>query len=387
MNRKEMKHLVNFIILIIISGLISCSNEGSQNNVSIPYGTVFFDFSGGSLEIPVNSNSDWTVSNTSEWCITSVDGGEGDTTFTLTAMANDSILSRSTTIVISTDDESSQLLVTQAGERDTTYDVPPNNADMRSMSSVELIQEMGVGWNVGNSLEAIPNETAWGNPLITQQLIDAVQEAGFNAIRIPVAWSKFSDVDNFIIEESWMNRVEEVVNYVLGNGMYAIVNIHWDGGWMQPTYEDEDYVNNRLAIMWKQIATHFRDYNDYLLFAGTNEVTVEGFFGTPTVEYYTVQNGFNQTFVNAVRATGGRNVYRHLVVQGFNTNIDHTVNFAIMPDDVVSERLMMEVHYYDPYNFTINENSTITQWGINATDPARQRPGLTKHGPMNSFKK
>jgi len=139
---------------------------------------------------------------------------------------------------------------------------------------------------------------------------------------------------------------------------------------MQPTYADEDYVNNRLAIMWKQIATHFRDYNDYLLFAGTNEVHVEGDYGTPTEEYYTVQNGFNQTFVDAVRSTGGRNVYRHLVVQGYNTNIGHTVNFAVMPQDVVEGRLMMEVHYYDPYNFTINENSTITQWGMNATNPS-----------------
>ena len=369
MSKKKITGFVGLCILMLVSGLVSCSNEGSKNNVSLPFEKVFFDFTGGNIEIPVNSNSEWTINNSSEWCITSVEQGQGDDSFVLSVLPNDTILGRSTTLVVATDDISSKLVVQQQGEYDTSFAVPPNNMDMRDLTSVQLTQEMGAGWNIGNSLEAIGGETAWGNPLITQQLIDAVQAAGFNAIRIPVAWSKFSDADNFIIEESWKERVEEVVNYVLGNGMYAILNIHWDGGWMQPTYDDEEYVNNRLAIMWEQIATHFRDYNDYLLFAGTNEVTVEGFFGTPTVEYYTVQNGFNQTFVNTVRSTGGRNVYRHLVVQGFNTNIDHTVNFAVMPRDVIEDRLMMEVHYYDPYNFTINENSTITQWGMNATDP------------------
>jgi endoglucanase len=138
---------------------------------------------------------------------------------------------------------------------------------------------------------------------------------------------------------------------------------------MQPTYAQQDYVNNRLAIMWNQIATNFRDYDNRLLFAGTNEVMVDGDYGTPTEEYYTVQNSFNQTFVTAVRDTGGNNASRYLVVQGFNTNIDHTVNFAEIPTDTVDDRLMMEVHYYDPYNFALNTDSNITQWGAIATDP------------------
>lgn len=237
------------------------------------------------------------------------------------------------------------------------------------MTSVELTEVMGVGWNLGNSLDAIGGETAWGNPMVTQQLINAVKAAGFDTLRVPVAWSKFSDPANFVIQTSWMDRVEEVVNYGLNADMYVIVNIHWDEGWMQPTYAQQNYVNNRLSIMWEQIATRFRDYDERLLFAGTNEVMVEGDYGTPTEEYYTVQNSFNQTFVDTVRATGGGNATRHLVVQGFNTNIDHTVNFAEIPVDTVANRLMMEVHYYDPYNFTLNENSSITQWGAIATDP------------------
>lgn len=239
------------------------------------------------------------------------------------------------------------------------------------LTPAELVKDMGIGWNLGNSLEAIGGETKWGNPITTQRLIDSVKAAGFKSVRIPVAWSKFSDPENFIIQESWMKRVEEVVNYVLNNDMYAVLNIHWDEGWMQPTYEKQAYVNDRLSKMWKQIATHFKDYDYHLLFAGTNEVMKEGDWGTPTEEYYTVQNSFNQTFVNTVRQTGGKNVNRILVFQGFNTNIDHAVNFATVPEDIVKERLMMEVHYYDPYNFALNEKSNITQWGKIAKDTSK----------------
>jgi len=224
---------------------------------------------------------------------------------------------------------------------------------------------MGVGWNLGNSLEAMDpgNETAWGNPVVTQQLINSVKAAGFDTLRIPVAWSSFSNSASYSIDPAWLNRVEEVVNYGLNADMYVIMNEHWDGGWLnQPTYANQTNLNNRLSIMWTQIANHFESYDNRLLFAGTNEVMMEGDYSTPTEEYYTVQNSFNQTFVNAVRATGGNNANRYLVVQGFNTNIDHTVNFAEIPNDSASNRLFMEVHYYDPYNFTLNAGSNVTEW-------------------------
>ncbi len=194
--------------------------------------------------------------------------------------------------------------------------IPPDHSGISNMTSVEFAKEMSPGWNIGNSLDAIGGETAWGNPKITQKLIDSVKAAGFKSIRIPVAWSNFTNDSLFIIDTTWLKRVEEVVNYVLKDTMYAIINEHWDGGWQQPTYKDSAYVNNRLAVMWKQIAIHFRNYGDHLLFAGTNEVMVEGNYSTPAKEYYTVQNSFNQTFVNTVRSTGGRNYYRYLARSG-----------------------------------------------------------------------
>ena len=131
---------------------------------------------------------------------------------------------------------------------------------------------MGAGWNLGNSLDAVGGETNWGNPKITQQLVSAVKAAGFKTLRVPVAWSQFSDATNFTIDPAWMARVDEVVNYALNEDMYVMINMHWDGGWMQPTYAQQAYVNNRMSIMWTQIATHFRDYGDKLIFAGTNEM-------------------------------------------------------------------------------------------------------------------
>lgn len=239
------------------------------------------------------------------------------------------------------------------------------------LSAANLALALTPGWNLGNSLEAIGGETAWGNPPAGARLLQAVKRAGFRSVRIPVAWSQFSDEKAYTIKRSWKRRVAEVVDLALENDLSVIINIHWDGGWMQPTYAAEAEVNRRLAAMWKQIAIHFRDHDHRLLFAGTNEVMKEGDWGPPTDEYAAVQNGFNQTFVKTVRATGGRNADRFLIVQGFNTNIEYTLKHFVMPRDPAENRLAVEVHYYDPFDFTLNEESSITQWGRIAKDPAK----------------
>jgi endoglucanase len=254
--------------------------------------------------------------------------------------------------------------------------IPADHNNISALPAADFVKGMHVGWNVGNSLEAVdnssgtyvPGETVWGNPKITQQLIDSVKAAGFNAIRLPVAWSLFSNASTWTIKKELLDRVEEVVNYALNRAMFVIMNEHWDGGWLQPTNAAKETASKRLAAIWKQVAIRFRDYGDHLLFAGTNEVMKDGDYGTPTSEYITVQSGYNQSFVNTVRATGGRNAYRYLVVQAFNTNIDHAVSFFKLPADQAQDRLVLEVHYYDPYEFTIASDKTdITQWGASGT--------------------
>jgi len=239
---------------------------------------------------------------------------------------------------------------------------------MRQLTSVQLSKEMSPGINLGNTLEAIPAETSWGNPRTTQKTMDGYKAAGYKSVRIPVAWSQYADADNNI-SPAWMARVTEVVGFARQAGLYVVINVHWDGGWMNhPTYDKQAAIATKLAKFWTQIANHFKDHDDHLLFAGTNEVGMEGTWQGPTPEYAAVQNSFNQTFVNTVRATGGNNAKRHLVVQGYLTNIGYTIATNTLPTDPTPDRLFMEVHYYDPYNFTLNPDSAVWQWGANATD-------------------
>jgi aryl-phospho-beta-D-glucosidase BglC (GH1 family) len=227
----------------------------------------------------------------------------------------------------------------------------------------QVADQITVGWNIGNSLEAIGGETAWGNPAVSQQLINSVKAAGFNAVRIPVSWDTHADQGTLQIDPVWMARVKAVVDYAHGQGMVVILNIHWDGGWLEehPLYSHQQAVNQKQRAYWTQIANTFRNYNERLLFAGTNEVHAD--YGTPTTEHITVQQSYLQTFVDAVRATGGNNASRTLVVQTYNTNIWHGLDYFFLPSDTIANRLMVEVHHYDPYDYTLNPSGSCLYWG------------------------
>jgi endoglucanase len=243
---------------------------------------------------------------------------------------------------------------------------------MRNLTSMQLSAQMSPGWNLGNTLEAMGTyvwgstsfaETNWGNPAANQAIFDGIKAAGFKSVRIPISWKEYADA-NDNISPQWMDRVTAVVNYAHNAGLVTMINIHWDGGWMQPTYAQQGTANARLTKFWTQIANNFKNHDDTLLFAGTNEVMVDGNYNPPTTEYCSVQNGFNQTFINAVRATGGNNASRHLVVQAYNTNINNAVTCnATMPSDWIANHLMMEVHFYDPYSFALDTSSTEWKWG------------------------
>jgi endoglucanase len=265
---------------------------------------------------------------------------------------------------------------------------PIDSTGMRDLTSVQLSREMVPGINLGNTLEAIPAETSWGAPPTTQATMDGYKAAGFRSVRIPVAWSQYADADDRI-SAAWMARVKQVVDYARHAGLYVIVNVHWDGGWMNhPTYDQEAAINAKLTKFWTQIANTFRDYDDHLLFAGSNEVGLEVPWGTPiTAEQWDVQNSFNQTFVNAVRATGGNNAKRHLVVQAYFTSIDNAVTGNKVPRDTVANRLFMEVHYYDPFDFTLNGKSPVWQWGAKATDPGATQTWANEAWADGAFQK
>ena len=237
------------------------------------------------------------------------------------------------------------------------------------LNTTNAVQLMSPGINLGNTMEAIPKETSWGNPAPTQAYFRGVRASGFRSIRIPLAWTQYADANDHI-DPNWMAHVTDVVRMALGAHLYVMINVHWDGGWIQPTFAKQKAVTLKLRRFWSQIATNFKDFDNRLLFAGTNEIGVEGVYGPPTAENAEVQNSFNQTFVDTVRSSRGKNPTRMLVVQGYNTDIDAAVKVNTkMPLDTVANRLMMEVHYYSPFNFTLNDKSNVWQWGKAAKDP------------------
>lgn len=370
-----MNNLSRFFSLAALLSLsiFSCGEKEEPATLMVSSTELVFVSTEETLSLAITSNQQWQVEHDASWITVSPRQGSGNAQISVKVDLNPTEELRTTVINIRSGTIIQPVKITQDASEPQfpAYYIPADNTGMRDISSLDLAGEMGIGWNLGNSLEAIGGETAWGNPKTIKALIDAIKAAGFTSVRIPVAWSKFTNAETYEIDPAWMARVQEVVDYVLDNDMYALMNIHWDEGWMQPTFAQQDYVNDRLEKMWIQIALNFRDYDDHLLFAGTNEVMVEGDYGTPKPEYYQVQNSFNQTFVDAVRSTGGRNTYRNLVVQTFNTNIDHGVNFFDMPTDDTEDRLMVEAHYYDPYEFALREDEIITQWGTNATDPSK----------------
>lgn len=273
-----------------------------------------------------------------------------------------------------------------------------DNGVMREgLTALEATRLMGNGINLGNTLEACDNnvgiktntplsyETHWGQPKTTQAMIDGMKAAGFDTIRIPVAWMTNAThlyEGDYTIDTDYMDRVEEVVRYARKAGMYVIINDHWDGGWYG-MFGSESAETRALAMeaykgMWQQIAERFRDYSDYLIFEGANE-ELGGRFDENSPLYcsdsvvtylndderYALTNEINQTFVDVVRATGGNNATRFLLIAGYSTDIDKTCDDRFqMPKDTVDSKLMVSVHYYDPWSYCGASSAvSATKWG------------------------
>ena len=239
------------------------------------------------------------------------------------------------------------------------YNQSPIAPDATGMGStaVQLASKIRLGLNIGNTMEAIGGETGWGNPLITEAMIKAAKADGFNAIRLPVAWDQYANQQTAKIDQAWLDRVKQVVKYCVDNQMYVLVDIHWDGGWLERNVvpEKQVAVNEKQKAFWTQIATQLRDFDEHLMFASANEPSVD------TATQMPVLMSYHQTFIDAVRATGGKNAYRVLVVQGPSVDIDKSAKlWTVMPTDTVSNKLMYEVHFY-PWNFTLMDKDEV--WG------------------------
>lgn len=204
------------------------------------------------------------------------------------------------------------------------------------------------GWNLGNTLEPPSGEGTWG-PAATQNLINAVADAGFNVVRLPVAWDSHANQSTYQIDPAWMARAKQVVDWCYAKNLHVIINCHWDGGWLENNITDtvNPTIDAKMKSYWTQIATAFAGYDDRVIFAGANEPNCD-----TAAEWATLRSYYN-TFISAVRATGGNNATRWLVVQGPNTNIDLSYDLVnTLPTDSTTGRLMFEIHHY-PFQWTI----------------------------------
>lgn len=273
----------------------------------------------------------------------------------------------------------------------------------------DMAEKLGAGINIGNSLDSFNDsgyisgsaglnyETSWGCPKVTKTLIDGIKAAGFTTVRIPVSYVNHVKTEKdangnkiYTIDEQWMSRVKEVVDMAMNADLYVIINIHHDGAdtasgdtlteingeqlsWLSPLNNSGDaytQMEAKFTSLWTQIATQFKDYSEKLLFADMNEF--HHGYNAPSTSWTNTQNKLHQAFVDTVRSTGGNNNSRYLIVPGYNTNIDYTVNYLKVPTDIVENQstyngntvghIIVEVHYYDPYTYAA-DNPSDSVWG------------------------
>ena len=338
----------------------------SQNAFSVPQ-------AGETVSIDIISPVRPKVTGVPDW-ITFQDGTYKDykITFGLTVKPNDTYETRTASLAVSASGVPSQTVsVTQAGkEVIKDPELPDNDAVARSLA-------LGLGWNMGNQLDAInngvSNETCWGNPVATQATFNGVKAAGFTSVRIPVTWQgHIGGAPDYLIEEKWMNRVFEVVGYAENAGLNVILNTHHDedhgdGHWQNfkgavDNAETNAQVQEEIRAVWTQIAQKFKDKGSFLMFESFNELIYgsDWSIGSNAQKKGQVINEWNQVFVDAVRATGGNNSTRWLGVPGYAANPRYLTYFTL-PKDPAS-KVMVAFHCYDPYDFTIGDAQT-SNWG------------------------
>ena len=257
----------------------------------------------------------------------------------------------------------------------TLDQVDMNNSNYAGESALQAVKNMGLGYNLGNSMDAVAMwlnmsnnsvndfEKAWGQQPTTKAMMDFLKKNGFNAVRIPVTWFQHMK-DDGTVDKAWMNRVQEIVDYVIDNGMYCILNVHHDTGadpddksythWIKADVDNYNANKEKFENLWTQIATRFQNYDQHLVFEGYNEMLdADNTWNAPkNANSYKGLNGYAQSFVNAVRATGGNNATRNLIINTYAAaNGDEVLNNLTIPTDKVEGHIAVEVHTYAPWDW------------------------------------
>ncbi len=265
--------------------------------------------------------------------------------------------------------------------------------EMRDIPSTELVKEIIIGWNLGNTMDAtggnntLNSETSWGNPRTTKKMIDAVKEAGFQTLRIPTTWENhLGPAPDYLIDPAWLDRVQEIVDYGIENDMYVILNMHHEE-WHFPSYDNLDKAEAILTGVWSQIAERFQNYDEHLIFEGMNEPRMKGtnleWIGG-NEEGRDVINQLNAAFVETIRSSEGNNPMRHLMIPCYAASSDpKTWADFVVPED---DKIIVSIHAYTPYNFALNKNGT-SEWSLENENDTRDIDNLMNNIYSNFISK
>jgi aryl-phospho-beta-D-glucosidase BglC (GH1 family) len=351
------------ISLITVISLFSCKKKNPDPQLTVSAPTITFTGDGGTQDLSISANADWSISNPAySWLqINTITGKSGSTVIHLTTLSeNGTGASRSGVLFINcSNGQARRVTVTQVPNLYPGYNTSPIAPDMTGMAStaVQLAAKMrtGMGTNFGNTMES-PNEGDWQSSKLTESYVKFIKQSGFTAVRLPCnwVWTHLSDRSKAKIDPAWLARVKQVVGWCVANDIYVILNSHDSPN---ANALKKDSVNAMQKAIWEQIATTMRDFDEHLIFAGLNEPPADD------AGQMAILNGYHETFIKAVRSTGGRNAYRVLVVQGPTTDSYKTSDLmTTMPHDPVPNRLMLEVHSYTPSTFTLLNDGDVS-WG------------------------
>lgn len=345
------KNKFSYTVLVLLSTIavfLSCKSEKYVPLMTVSEKSLSFPEDPDSLSLTLTTDDQWNVTfdnaTVPNWLqISQTTGGSGTFAITFKTLSpNTTGATRRVIVRISCDNgQARRIKVDQVAKFYPSYNTSPQAPDPTGMgTAAEVVAKLRLGVNIGNTLEL-----RGVSPDPTEAYINLIHTSGFNAVRIPCGWNQSSDKATAKIDDDFMAKVKQVVQWCVDRDMYVLLNIHWDGGWLENncTVNKQDSVNAKQKAFWTQIATAFRDFDEHLMFASANEPNAE------TPETMAVLLTYHQTFINAVRSTGGRNTYRTLVLQGDN----RLINPSVFPSDPTPDRLAFEWHNYSPSSFTI----------------------------------
>lgn len=407
------KLTLSIVFLVAVLTVWACSSSdnadeptpGGGNTTPVETTLELTDSKSATHQLTFDVSENWRVRLDADW-ITAVPmqgtAGTGKkTTLTINENTDKELRSAVVKVVTVKDANPIVILTVKQPAREVTLTDDENPAAPAGMkkNASGMVKAIKVGWNLGNTCEASPwegwsgdeleIETLWGNPYTTREMVTALKNAGFNALRIPTRWGVHADAD-LNISSVWMNRIKEIVDYAVSQDMYVIVNTHHDN-WFDnlPVGADKEAIYKKYTRMWTQIAEAFKDYDEHLLLEGANEVIklkADGTqdWGTPTADDIAYTNRLMQLFVDAVRATGGNNQWRCLLVLPWASNPNNALADAFsMPDDDTPHRLIVEYHCYDPYHYAIGKDVPDNQYAVHEFTDADKQPIADLFGRLN----